>query len=249
MWSVRCVHEAQLWPRNCFITLTYNDSHLPRPGSLDPRALQLFFKRLRKHMGSFRYYACGEYGDENWRPHYHALLFGLDFDDKVLFRERGGVRVYVSPTLTRIWGMGHCTVGELTQESAAYCARYTMKKVYGDQAPFYYSELDPYTGELVPLVAEFSRMSLKPGIGALWLARYQADVFPDDFVVVKGKRMRVPDYYDTLFERSSGEEALSEVKDRRKARALARAADNTPERLHARERVLKAKIKKLKREV
>lgn len=249
MWMVRCTHEAALHEANCFITLTYSDEWLPRrPTSLDPRHLQLFLKRLRKHVGAFRYYACGEYGDESFRPHYHALIFGYDFADKVLFRQRGGVRVYVSETLTRIWGMGHCTVGELTPQSAAYVARYTMKKVGGDQAPFYYSELDPYSGELIPILPEFSRMSLKPGIGYLWFKQYAKDVFPDDFVVVKGRRVRVPDYYDTLFERLDGEEALQAVKAQRKARALSRP-ENTRERLEAREKVLRAKISKLKREV
>lgn len=206
-------------------------------------------------MGAFRYYAVGEYGDESFRPHYHALLFGIDFADKTLYRERGGVRVYVSALLESVWGKGFCTVGELTVESAAYCARYAMKKVNGDQAPFYYSELDPYTGELIPIQPEFSRMSLKPGIGAEWLKLYHDDVYPDDFVVVKGKKWRVPDYYDTLFERrfhgprQAGRPNISNVKDKRKERAGQRSEDNTRDRLAVREKVLKAKIKKLKREV
>lgn len=259
-WAVRCVHEAACHDQNSFITLTYNDDWLPRrPCTLVPEHLQAFLKRLRERVRSqtgkrIRFYACGEYGDENWRPHYHALIFGYEFPDKQLWKERGGVRSYVSRELEEIWGMGFCTVGEVTVESAAYTARYVMKKVGGDQSEFYYSELDPYTGELVPILPEFSRMSLKPGIGALWFEQFGADVFPEDFVVVKGKRVRVPDYYDTLFDRSvsgpfpDGKSAISQVKAKRKARALSRA-DNSAERLEARERVLKAKVRKLKREV
>lgn len=265
-WAVRCVHEASMHlhpdgtSNNSFITLTYDDEWLPRrPTTLVPDHLQSFLKRLRArvayHSGKqIRFYACGEYGDENWRPHYHALIFGYDFPDRQLWKVRGGVRSYRSAELEDLWSMGFCTVGDVTVESAAYCARYVMKKVGGEQSEFYYSELDPYTGELIPILPEFSRMSLKPGIGALWFAQYGADIFPDDFVVVKGKRLRVPDYYDTLFDREvrgpfpDGKSAISQVKSKRKARAEARA-DNSTERLLARERVLKAKVSKLKREV
>jgi len=255
MWAARCVHEAQLHPSNSFITLTYDDRHLPRPGSLQPQHLRDFFKRLRHYAGKFRYYACGEYGDLNFRPHYHALIFGYDPPDKELFRERGKIRVYTSETISKAWQhKGFVTVGELTAESAAYCARYTMKKVGGDQAQYYYSELDPYTGELTPILPEFSRMSLKPGIAAEWFKKYATDVFPDDFVVLKGKRQRVPDYYDELFEREfmgpvqPGKKGTGAIKERRKARAK-KAGGNSPERLSAKEKVLAAKLKLLKREV
>lgn len=255
MWAVRCVHEAQLHQANSFITLTYSDEHLPRrPTTLIPEHLRDFFKRLRHYTPPIRYYACGEYGDKNWRPHYHALIFGFDFPDRELWSERGDIKVYRSGLLERVWKKGFCTVGELTPESAAYTARYTMKKVGGDQAPYYYSELDPYSGELVPIQPEFSRMSLKPGIGAEWFAKYHSDVFPDDFVVLKGKRYRVPDYYDELFEREMvgpphpAKGRVSAIKDRRKARGEA-SPHNTPERLAVREKVTKAKISKLVREI
>lgn len=240
--------------RNCFITLTYNDAHLPRPGTLVPKHLQEFFKRARHVLGRFRYFAVGEYGEENWRPHYHALIFGADLPDRIPFKRRGGIQVDVSPTLDRIWKKGFTTVGELTEQSAAYCARYTLKKVGGEQAEFYYSELDPYTGELVPIEREFARMSLKPGIGAKWFEQYGGDIFPRDEAILKGKKWRVPDYYDTLFERAShgptlaGKAIISDIKDARKARAIAQA-EKRPDGLPAREAVLKAKIKKLKREV
>lgn len=255
MWAARCVHEAQLHERNSFITLTYSDEWLPRrPTTLVPEHLQKFLKRLRHKTGPFRFYGCGEYGDLHWRPHYHALLFGVDFPDRELYTVRRGVRVYTSELLSRTWGMGFCTVGEVTFESAAYCARYVMKKVGGDQAPYYYSEIDPYTGELVPIEPEFSRMSLKPGIGAEWFKKYQADVFPDDFVVLKGKRMRVPDYYDKLFEQEMvGPKhkllgPVSNVKRKRAERAEA-VGDNSPDRLAVREKVFKARIEKLKRDL
>lgn len=198
---------------------------------------------------------CGEYGGETWRPHYHALIFGWDPPDKSLFKRQRGVSVFLSPTITRLWGMGHCTVGTVTFESAAYVARYVMKKMRGPEASGYYSELDPYTGELLPLKPEYTRMSLRGdcaaggGIGAEWFARHKSDFLPADEVIHDGKRFKVPKYYDTLFERIDGQEALQNVKAQRERRAEARASENTPKRLKAREKVLRAKTSKLKREL
>jgi len=100
-WAMRCVHEASLYDNNCFITLTYNPENLPPDCGLIKSDFQKFMKRLRKSYPSnkIRYYQCGEYGDKNNRPHYHALLFGFNFDDWVyLFDSPGGEQIYTSPT-------------------------------------------------------------------------------------------------------------------------------------------------------
>ena len=84
-WSLRVMHEAQLWKENCFVTLTYGHGKLPPNGSLDHGDFQLFMKRLRKRVGKpVRFYMCGEYGDEGGRAHYHACLFNVDFQDRRL---------------------------------------------------------------------------------------------------------------------------------------------------------------------
>ena len=75
-WAIRCVCESQMHLDNCFLTLTYDEESLPQYGSLEYRHVQLFFKRLRKKIGAFRYFVCGEYGPHGDRPHYHALIFG-----------------------------------------------------------------------------------------------------------------------------------------------------------------------------
>ena len=82
-WAIRCMHEKSLYSLSSFLTLTYDDDHLPPNGTLVKRDFQLFMKRLRWEMGDgIRFFACGEYGDGNLRPHYHALLFNVDFPDK-----------------------------------------------------------------------------------------------------------------------------------------------------------------------
>ena len=88
-WAMRIAHESSLYDQNCFLTLTFSDEHLPQNLSVSKRDLQLFMKRLRKHFAprKIRFFQCGEYGELNMRPHYHSILFNVDFPDKYLWRE------------------------------------------------------------------------------------------------------------------------------------------------------------------
>ncbi len=124
-WAIRCVHEASLHEFNCFVTLTYNESSLPTGGTLVKRDVQLFLKRLRKQFSglTIRFYCCGEYGENLLRPHYHLILFGVDFPDKYLMSQsKAGIKIYRSPTLERLWTYGFSSIGNVTFESAAYGA-------------------------------------------------------------------------------------------------------------------------------
>lgn len=189
---MRCVHEASLYERNCFITLTYNDEHVPPGGGLQVKDFQDFMKRLRFRYGSgIRFFHCGEYGEKFSRPHYHACLFNFDFPDKELWKNERDVKLYRSEALEDLWeDRGFCTVGDVTFESAAYVARYITKKVTGDRADAHYGDRRP----------EYTTMSRRPGIGKGWFERFASDVFPSDEVVVRGKEMKPPKYYDRLFE-------------------------------------------------
>ena len=215
-WAIRCVHEAQMHEESCFITLTFSPEAMAKrenPASLDVSEFQRFMKRLRKKHGKVRFFHCGEYGEKNKRPHYHALLFGLDFKDKELFSERDGVRLYISKSLSELWPHGFSTLGDVTFESAAYVARYVMKKVRGEGAEEYYSNwIDPITGEVTDVKPEYATMSRKPGIGYEWFKEFKNDVFPHDYCVVRGHEVKPPRYYETLL----SEEELAEVKEKRK---------------------------------
>lgn len=127
-WAVRCMHEKQMHDDACFITLTYDDDNLPFGETLVLSDWQKFMKRLVKKNGPIRFYHCGEYGDDTNRPHYHAILFGYRPDDPELFSTSGETKLYASPSLRNTWGMGHCTFGDATFETAAYVARYITKK-------------------------------------------------------------------------------------------------------------------------
>lgn len=140
-WAVRCVHESQMHKENCFITLTYAPEHLPADQSLHYRDFQLFMKRLRKRFSGkvIRFYMCGEYGENFGRPHFHACLFGHNFDDLTLWKVQNKQKLYRSKTLEELWPFGHSSVGTVTFESAAYVARYIMKKVTGEAAELHYT--------------------------------------------------------------------------------------------------------------
>jgi hypothetical protein len=247
-WAVRCVHEASLYDENSFLTLTYDDEHLPSDGSLHLRDFQLFMKRLRRSIAPkrVRFYHCGEYGESLGRPHYHALLFGHGFSDGKFFSERGGNVVRTSAALSELWPFGFSVVGDVTFESAAYVARYVMKKVTGDRAAEHYSGRK----------AEYTTMSRRPGIGKAWFDRFKDDVYPLDRLVVRGRDCRPPRFYDSLYsklDRSSFELIKLEreksgrrfVEDVLSDGSVIRVSDNDGRRLLVREEVKKAELLQL----
>jgi hypothetical protein len=235
-WAIRCLHEAQLHEDNCFITLTFNEEELQKrkiPESLDKTEFQRFMKRLRKKYPSkkIRYFHCGEYGEKYKRPHYHAILFGIDFQDKQLHNIINGNRLYVSKTLEELWPHGYSSIGEVTFESAAYVARYCLKKITGDNADYHYLLVDEETGEYKGhREPEYTTMSRRPGIASEWFEKYQDDVYPSDFITVRGVKMKAPKYYDKLMEKTRPYE-MEDLKDMRKENAKKYGEENTRERL------------------
>lgn len=252
------MHEAQMHTWNSFITLTYDDDHLPEDLSVDVRHNQLFMKRLRKKYGQgIRFFHCGEYGDLNGRPHYHSLIFGLEFPDKELYKvTKDDNRLYSSKALNDLWGFGFTIIGDVTFESAAYTARYVMKKRTGEGAKKYYEWVHPLTGEVFERKPEYITMSRNPGIGSSWFDKYKTDVFPDDFVVINGKKLAVPRWYVSKLEEipeeldDKGRRIPGEFRLLKRRRLVSRnrhAWNNTRERLRVREVVHLAKISRLKR--
>lgn len=223
-WAIRCMHEAsttkckchpgKLGYHNSFLTLTYAPQNLPSSLSLELPEFQKFLKRLRKHHGRFRYFACGEYGDKSLLPHYHALIFGLDFAaDRTLWKNHRGNPLFTSSSLLRLWPHGFHTIGSVSYQSAGYVARYCLKKV-GDVDRNRLQRYNPATGETWEVAPEFLTMSRRPGIGSTYFDMWQSDIYPRDQVIHEGKKLRPPRYYD---ERLPDGEYAS-VKARRRAR-------------------------------
>lgn len=240
-WAVRCMHEASLYERNCFLTLTYDDVSLPHGGSLVKKDFQDFMKRLRRRFPNdrVRYYHCGEYGAVYGRPHYHACLFGFDFPDKYQWAVRKEFPVWRSPTLEVLWPHGQSELGSVTFESAAYVARYIMKKVTGARSEDHYVSLIEETGELCAIAPEYTTMSRRPGIGKPWFDVFGKEVYPSDEVIMRGRCMKPPRYYDNLHELVNAPQALEVARERRRNRRL---EDETPERLSVREICTRAKV-------
>lgn len=258
-WAVRCVHEASLYKKNCFITLTYNDQHLPKNNSLSVEDFQKFMKRLRKkyYDQKIRFFHCGEYGSKNSRPHYHALLFNFDFDDKLHWKTHRGQKYYISKSLQNLWSdktgeIGFTTIGDITFESAAYVARYIIKKQYGKDSVNHYENkdangetiFDSRTGEISERKPEYVTMSRRPGIASDWFNKFKNDVYPNDYIVLRGKIMRPPKYYDNIFEDIDKEE-YDKVMFRRKKHMESKDVDYR--RLSDIEKVKLRKTKLLKR--
>lgn len=195
-WAIRCYHESTLHKNNSFLTLTYDNDNLPP--SLVPDHLALFWKRLRHQAPGVRYFACGEYGDNTRRPHYHALVFGADF---LGGSYRLGEGLYANDTVTKIWGKGQVAIAEVNMATCCYVAGYAVKKIG-----------DPDT---------FIRMSRQPGIGHDWLDKYEDDIRRTGTVVVEGREYPLPKRYFDWHD-------FDDLKQYRKAVSEEKATKKTP---------------------
>jgi hypothetical protein len=211
-WAIRCIHEASLYKDNMFLTLTYDEEHLPEDWSLKKEDFQKFMKRLRKSEPhkKIRFFHCGEYGDINKRPHYHAIIFNHDFDDKILISESDGAnqksRLFNSEKLTKLWTHGITSIGDVTYDSAAYVARYIVKKVNGDGQKDHYTRVIESTGQVVEVVPEYITMSRggvndeeDKGLGYKAYLKYKHQWFYNGYLVVNGVKQAIPKYYENLY--------------------------------------------------
>ena len=199
-WAVRLMHEAEMHEDSCFLTLTYDDAHLPDDRSLHVDHFQRFMKRYRKAISPSRikFFHCGEYGETTGRPHYHAIIFGHEFRDVVTLQGNDDTTVYYSPALARLWPLGNHVLGTVTWDSCAYVARYCTKKVDENLEGERYTFMDEETGELFEVKPEYATQS--NGLGLDWFKSYRTDIWngvgDDDFVVSSnGVPAKPPRYY------------------------------------------------------
>lgn len=219
-WAARCIHETKSHFYNCWITLTYDDEHLPYGGTLYRPHVTTFLRTTRKastriknagsiladRVGRLRYFYSGEYGEKKRRPHYHLCLFGLQMSDLEYEKQTElGHKLYTSKLARQLWPHGDHIIGELTYETAAYTARYITKKITGQLAEKHYETIDKTTGEIIQLQPEFSGMSTNPGIGHDWYEKYHKDVHRTEtkHIYINGKKTKTPRYYDKLHKRNN----------------------------------------------
>lgn len=219
-WADRAVLELPYYDSSFFLTLTYNDDNLPyresKSGithwSLEKEDFQKFMKRLRNYTDSedykIRYLACGEYGDNTFRPHYHAIIFGLKIPDlKVFSKSPLGDIYYTSDIISKIWNKGHVLVAEASHQTINYVARYVTKKMYGKKAEFY---------EEFNLQAPFLLMSRRPGLGRQYYEDHKKELFTESkyyFSTPGGAKSACPGrYFNNLFELDFDSESVNNRK-------------------------------------
>ncbi len=209
---------------------------------LDVRPLQLFWKKLRKatRPSKLRYFACGEYGDLYKRPHYHANVFGWFPPDAIPLPSKRKYPLYRSQIVEDCWGLGNCWIGRFEAGTASYVAGYIVKKLNGD-----FSKL--YEGRK----PEFGVMSRRPGIGARWFEQFSSDVYSPNrdtnYVVLKGKPIRPPRYYDRLLE-AVDPDLLEQVKEYRVPTDPKVRAESGADRLAVKAKVALSRLSQFKRE-
>lgn len=250
MWAMRCQHEASTWSHNAFLTLTYDDEHLPWHGSLDRAHPTRFIRYLRRAVSGVeeapdgsgrrpvRFFGCGEYGSQRSRAHYHLLLFNVRFDDV----SRYGEDTYTSELVSRLWPEGSHLLGKVTPASAAYVAGYATKKVSKWKRDAYgcYQVVDRNTGEVHERKPEFPMMSLKPAIGQYWYDRYKEDL-RHGFVLNDGRQVAIPRVYRDKLKRDDPQ-LYEEMQFRKYEKAKQfDPADRTEARLAVREQVAQAR--------
>ena len=194
---MRIMHEASYYAGNTFVTLTYDDAHLPDDVGLHKRDLQLFLKRLRRDIEPRRikYYACGEYGDQYGRPHYHAIIFGIPVIDPIYHYTRSvGSQDYYS---LDAWPNGYIFIGDVNYKSARYVAGYIQKKYNGKLAKEVYGSKEP------PFQCQSN------GIGRAYVARHHDKLIDNNYLTVNGVKHRIPRYYKRVL----GDDLTEERKD------------------------------------
>lgn len=230
-WADRCLLESTYYDSNYFVTLTYDDKHLPLnyyltedgeegvSATLVKKDLQDFNKRLRKWQdkefsNKIRFYGCGEYGGQTHRPHYHVIYFGLILNDLVFYKRSSlGFDLYNSQSLTDIWDAGHVVVASVNWKTCAYVSRYVTKKLNGSYSAEY---------ETFNFIPEFSVMSRRPGIGRQYYEDNKEHLFNTNFVSVPTlegeKRIYPPNYFIDLLE-DDDLELYTSLKEKRSSRA------------------------------
>lgn len=226
-WANRIMIEAKQWPKDTcwFLTLTYNDEHIPTKEVKDENTgitktgmtlykkdIQNFLKRLRNHYEykynhtGIRFFLAGEYGETTNRPHYHACIFNMPIKTELIVLKKNelGQTIWTNEEIEKIWKKGFISIGHLCWETAAYTARYIMKKQKGETAAWYYQSQAKNP--------EFTLMSRKPGIARNYYEEKKEEIYKNDEIFLsKGNKVlkaKPPKYYDKLYDITNHDEML-----------------------------------------
>lgn len=187
-WAARLLHEYAVWPTASFVTFTYDDLHIPPNYSLRSKDMTDFWKRLRRDLEyegrNIKYFYCGEYGDQFQRPHYHAIVFGLNPGDE---HDRNLI-IDNWPLCERFIfrrKLKHNAIDVVTPDDIRYVAGYVQKKLYGKLAEKEYKD----TGRIAP----YARMS--KGIGLEFARKNEKQIREMQCIKFKTRTVPIPRYY------------------------------------------------------
>lgn len=218
-WTTRSVHEAQMHEENSFVTLTYDDEHLPPGFTLVKKDMSDFIKRLRRRIDYYspghriKFRGCGEYGDNTYRPHFHILIHGFTPPDLEPYQNVEDYWTYTSDLLDEIWGNGFTVTADVNKSTAAYVNGYLDKKFMYQDYEETHKIVDPRDGKTY--IREPEYVTTSTGYGKTWFQEFKTDCYPTDSVVIDGRQVKPPAYYDRLF-KIDDEESLEKIKAKRK---------------------------------
>lgn len=258
-WATRIACEQLTSYNSIFLTLTYDDDHLPMGNHFLPTLvedhLSKFMDDLRAYCkyhynaDNIRFYGAGEYGSVTARPHYHVCIFNLPsalLDQSVMYKASfQGDIYYNNPVIDKIWKKGYCVIGDLNWQSAAYVARYVVKKLKGPKASKYLE---------YGIRPEFSRMSRRPGIGTQYYNSMKDYIYKYDSIVLpKIGKVKPSAFFDKKYA-FDDPEVMAYIKcdraltaERAKAYKLSKTDLDYESYLKVEEMELEARLKKLVR--
>ncbi|AXL14557.1 replication initiator protein [Microviridae sp.] len=262
-WAIRAIHEAKQYKENTFITLTFNNESLyqrKNPYSLDKKEIQNFIKRLRQSINykKISYIATGEYGERLGRPHYHLIIFNHQFNNLKKIQTRSREQLYTSDELEKLWKYGFHSIGKVTYQSAAYVARYNLKKISGKNKSEKYTRLDD-NNTIIQIEPEFILTSKAPAIGLNHFKKYYEQIYRNDLIVYQTengiRKTKPPRYYDKKLEQIDPE-LYETIKQNRKIKSqeienenLTKRATEIEHKNRMQENVKKLQLKQCKRDV
>lgn len=133
-WYSRLLMQLRYSDSATFVTLTYDDEHLPLRldengvpvADVSKKDIRLYHARLRRYLGpaksrKLKYFLISEYGPNPTngflhRPHYHAIYFNLNTSDY--------------DVLTFAWKNGFVSFGECTEGRIKYVSGYCTEKLF-----------------------------------------------------------------------------------------------------------------------
>jgi len=186
-WVLRLKHEFDYWEQAIFVTLTYSDEHLPESESLVKADLQKFFKRVRKNLGNLEtpksicYFGVGEYGEEKGRPHYHIIIYGMDF-----LNETDRLIIKKSWELCDWEMLGDKPFGSVCDTSIRYVVSYLEKSIKGKWEVYAYDGIE----------SPFHVMS--KGIGKRFAKDNKDNLERLGYCPVNGHKRSIPRYYSEI---------------------------------------------------